>query len=181
MDIAIIALLIAIIAMVGALGTFILEVWAFKRLITLLEPIQLKVDSIIPQGQRAGDILADGVISLMERMGAETEDGERTRSAFGSVVLYGAKVAMTGIGELLPKRQVKNENGEIVESSEVSPLDMLNMAGAVDLSQIPRKYRDKVAMLQVAAPFIQMIANAVQKGKNTPNDTTTGSNIGWIQ
>lgn len=137
MDLALLAILIAIVALLATTGTFLLEIWAFKRLIGLLEPIEEKVMKILPDDVKPGEILAEGILALMEKMAAKDEEGERTRKAFGSVVLYGTNLAMASVKDLFnggANQPVEvDENGEPIQ---VSPLDL---AGNIDLKMIPKK------------------------------------------
>lgn len=139
----------------------LLQVWLLRRSVMA---IQAKVEALLPEGSRPGAILADGVISLMEKMGEESEEGDRARRAFGSMVLYGASIGARAIG---------------IGHKEGAPGDQ-SVPGIGDLAgiKLPKKIKEKVALAQAGLDIAEKLGLLDKiKGKETKEPVTNSK--GW--
>lgn len=86
----------------ACLGTFILEVWGFWKIITLIQEIKTSLGMKDGYAFQPGDLLADGFISLIERMAEDSERGERARQASAAFIAWGTDIAKQKLFENTP-------------------------------------------------------------------------------
>ena len=114
------------ILVVACLGTFLLEVAAFYKIIQLIEEIKdglgIKKDQVF----QPGDMLADGLISLVERMSEDSERGERARSAFSNMIYWGTDIM---------RERFMSSAGNVEE-------------GGLDLSKMPKGVQSVMGIVQ---------------------------------
>lgn len=146
------------ILVLACLGTFLLEIFAFMRIIALIEEIKEGLGIHKDKVFKPGEMLAEAVISLMEKMAEDTAEGERARKAFGSCVLYAANVGLSALGQ----------KGAVSEDG--TPLPPIQM----DLKSVPKEYRGIVALGQTFAPFAK---NLIEKRMS--DKQKQGGSGGW--
>lgn len=126
----------------ACLGTFFLEVLAFRKMILLIIEIKEGLGIAEDKEFRPGDMLCDGLTAIGLRLGEVDKNGKPTQrnlelqQALGNIFSFATEVAMSRLQQ---------------------------QTGIPDISKLPKKQQGYLAALQFAQPILEGLMGGAKR------------------